>query len=205
MLLNTSDFIGQYRLDSNPVLASDYQAAIDREERVLLGSLFFEDTVQRILSNVSAPPALFLRDQSSGFLTLAIPFVFYRVRLMLNSAVPATPSTQGYAMVSTDLRLQAVLTDCVNKLKPYAPHAFSAFLASAGSFFPFPSALPFATLLHPIGGVVEVRPADSAPTLDTIASVSPNGVTLANTYAAGQYTLVIRSMELKLRPALACF
>lgn len=205
MLLVASDFVGQYRLDSNPLLAVDYQAAIDREERTLLGSLFFLESVQRILSNVGGPPALFLRDEASGFMAFAIPFIFYRIRLMLNSAVPSSPSTQGHAVVSTDMRLQAALINFVNTVRPYAPQVFSASLTTPGSFFPFPSAIPFAALLHPVGGLVEVRSASTPPTIDTIAGVTQSGITLVNTYAAGQYTLTIRTLELKQKPFPVCF
>ena len=154
MLFSLADFTGQYRFDTTAVTQSDYQQAIDEHELTLLRAFFDEASVQKILSvPASAPPAAFVR---RVMLPLARRFIFYRVRMGIQAALPAQPHTQGYRITQLDPGLPHEAIRVARALSRYCPLKLEETFSVASDTFTITPSDPNLTDVISVGDQVEV-------------------------------------------------
>lgn len=202
MLYTTADFTGQYRLDSNAITQADYQSAIDEHERTLLEYFFESDSVAKIIAAVPAlPPAVGMRKVMQS---LAIPFIFARIKMGVGSSMAGEPNTQGYTRIGYTPYLAWRGSETLRRLMRFAPFVVQTELTTPASTIPYPAPIPEAPDFVAIGD--PVRAYTTAGEVQTsVVNVTAADITLAATLPAGPVRLIVENLRLRLMQAYMTF
>jgi len=195
MLYTTTDFTGQYRLDSNAITQADYQRAIDEHERTLLEYFFEPDSVEKIYAALpSSAPAVGVRNVLRD---LALPFIFGRIKMGVGSSVAGEPNTQGYTRIGYTPYLAYRGSETLRRLMRFAPFVVQAELAAPTATIPYPSPTPQAPAFVAIGDPVRVS-TSVGEVQTSVVSVTATDITLAIALPAGPVRVIVENLRIRI-------
>ena len=202
MLYTTTDFTGQYRLDSNAITQTDYQRAIDEHERALLEYFFELDSVEKIYAALpSSAPAVGVRNVLRD---LALPFIFGRIKMGVGSSMAGEPNTQGYARMGYTPYLAYRGSETLRRLMSFVPFVVQVELAAPTATIPYPRPIPQAPDFVAIGDPVRAYTA-TGEVLTSVVSVTAADITLASTLPAGPVMVIVENLRTRINRAYLTF